>query len=204
MATKQPNASRSLNENSIEIPTSPVPVTGSLKGKITATDLESGITMIRVGLKEESMQELKFAADTKIIEDFEVNPLDFPKVEQKESDNTESGTLTVEVTNGVGLSTKKTKRITFVRRGKAVSMKEEPKKPGSIKVTFSIAAEFTVSVSGPDGYMDEKSGVSPVVFENVPAGTCAVKWKPKQGTAGSGANSSVTVRSGRITTIKGN
>lgn len=193
-----------LNENSIEIPTSPVPVTGTLKGKITAKDLESGVTRIRVGLKEESMQELKFAAVTEISEDFELNPLDFPKVEQKESDNTESGTLTVEVTNGVELTTKKTKRITFVRRGKAVAMKEEPKKPGSIKVTFSIAAEFTVSVSGPDGYMDEKSGVSPVVFENVPAGTCAVKWKPKQGTAGSGANSSVTVRSGRTTTIKGN
>lgn len=193
-----------LNENSIEIKQSPVLVTGSLKGKITVTDPESGITRIRVGLKEESMQDLKLKPDTKIIEEFELNSLDFPKIEQKESDNTESGTLIVEVTNGVGLSTKKTKRIAFVRRGKAIAMKEEPKKPGSIKVTFSIAAEFTVSVSGPDGYMDEKSGMSPVVFEDVPEGVCSVRWKPKQGTAGSGANSSVMVRSGRMTPVKGN
>ena len=194
-----------LTGNDIELKSSSTLVTGTMMGQITVRDPESMVTRIRVGLKEDLMQELKFTPDGNVVEDFELDASQgFPKLEQKETKTEDYGTLIVEVFNAAGIPNKQTKQIKFHLPGKAVAMKAEPKPPGSIKVTFSSSAEFTVTVSGPDGYMDEKTGPSPVVLDNVPVGKCSVKWKPKLGTAGSGANPAVVVRSGKTTPVSGN
>ena len=194
-----------LTANDIELKSPSTLVTGKLMGKITASDPESMVTRILVGLDDKLMKELKFKPDGNVVADFELDRSSgFPKLEQKESKTEDYGTLIVEVFNAAGISNRQTKQVKFHLPGKAIPMKEEPKPPGSIKVTFSSSAEFTVTVSGPDGYMDEKTGPSPVVLDNVPVGKCSVKWKPKLGTAGSGANPAVVVRSGKTTPVSGN
>ena len=196
-----------LDAGSIELESSPTLVTGMLKGKISAQDPESLITKIRYGLKEDLMQEFMIDPPNESVEEiFELeNSLGFPEIEQSKNRAEGVGTLTVEVFNGAGLPPRKqTKQIKFYRPGTASMMKAEPKPPGSIKVTFSSSSEFIVTVSGPDGYSKESAGASSVAFDDVPAGKCSVKWKPKQGSAGGGGPVSVVVSSGKTTSIAGN
>jgi hypothetical protein len=169
-----------------------------MKGRIIVEDSESFVTGIRYGLNSDSMKELTFSPAARIEEDFELEPSEgYPKLEQGEKTTEGTGKLTVVAVNGAGLPTPPTiVDIKFIRPGKPVPMKVEPKPPGSIKVTFSIKAEFIVTVTGPNGYPDEKEGPSPLMFDNVPAGSYSVKWKPKLGTAPAGVTS-VVVESGR-------
>jgi hypothetical protein len=193
-----------LENTSIKLDASPTPVTDKMKGRIIVEDSESFVTGIRYGLNSDSMKELTFSPAARIEEDFELEPSEgYPKLEQGEKTTEGTGKLTVVAVNGAGLPTPPTiVDIKFIRPGKPVPMKVEPKPPGSIKVTFSIKADFIVTVTGPNGYPVEKEGPSPLMFDNVPAGSYSVKWMPKLGTAPAGVRS-VVVESGKTSTISG-
>ena len=181
-------------------------VTEPLTGKVTVQDPESGISAIRVGLKESLMESLDFIpGNSEVSARFKLDPSrGFPKLEQLEKDNEDYVDLIVEAKNGAGLKETTTQRVRFVLPGKPAKMAPAP--PGSLEVTFSSSAEFDVSVTGPNGITQKKIkqvADRSVTFAQLEPGTYQVRWKPVTGSAGSGSIAR-NVKSGDSVQVKAN
>ncbi len=177
-------------------------VTEVLRGTIVVTDEESGVKAIRVGLLPDMLEPLTITPGTKVQAEFELDAAKgFPPLLQKETDNALDVSLYIEAENLAGKTTPIKKSVTIYLPGKAGKMEDAP--PGGIEVTFNSGTAYVVSVKGPKGKLEPKTGVGSVVFAGLPVGEYDVEWKTDGQGKNAGSQKKVKVSSDKTTTVVG-
>ena len=177
-----------------------------LRGTIVVTDAESGVKAIRVGLVPDMLEPLTIiAGKNEVTARFELDTskVEFLKaLEQKEIDNPQAVTLFIEADNFAGTKQPPFKKtVTIYLPGKAGPMKELP--PGGIEVKFNSITAYVVSLNGPKGKLEPKSGVGSIVFVGLPVGEYDVEWKTEGAGQYSGFKKKVKVSSDKTETVVG-
>ena len=188
-----------IDERNTTVP-SRVWVTDNLSGKVSASDIESGISSIEVGLAEADLRPLRISNSLSDSGAFLLKPTSegFPKIQQTNQHEEAEGTLFVKVTNKAGLVTTVEKRITFVSKPLAMAETESsPAKPGTVSFTWKTKTPYTVSLVGKNGFKIVATGTGSVEFADVPPGSYNLEWNT--GLATGNGSMPVTVESGKTT-----
>lgn len=180
-----------------------VSVSQDLTGSIAASDRESNVVGIRVGMSEDKLRpvDIEFGASTGGEFTIRVAEKSFPQITRTDQTEYAVADLIVEVTNGAGL--KKTIRKSLKFEAAALPMKvveKGPAKPGKVVFVWPTKTKYTVTLTGPDGGPQKAVGEGSVEFANLPPGKYRLKWD-----AGFGPrdhSGSITVQSGKTTTVE--
>lgn len=182
---------------------SEISVTQDLKGTITASDLESDVIGIRIGMSEDKLSPVRIDQGAETSGEFTIRAAEksFPVIRRSEQTEYADADLIAEITNGAGLKTLIKKRLTF--SAAALPMKKaaaQPAKPGSVIFIWPTQTKYKVTLEGPKAFKKVLSGSGSVEFADVPPGKYRLKWD-----AGFGPRDhpgSLSVRSGQTTSVE--
>lgn len=190
-----------INQDDIKTQ-SPISVTNDLQGTIVASDPESDVIGIRVGMSADKLSPVRIDQGSTTGGEFTIRVAEksFPQITRSNQMEYADADLFAEVTNGAGLTTLIKKRLTF--SAAALPMKKattEPAEPGSVVFSWTTKTDYKVTLSGPNGFRKVQSGSGSVEFPEVPPGKYTISWDTGFST-GKGSKS-VTVRSGKTAAV---
>ena len=177
-------------------------MTNDLQGTIVASDPESDVIGIRVGMSADKLSPVRIDQGSTTGGEFTIRVAEksFPQITRSNQMEYADADLFAEVTNGAGLTTLIKKRLTF--SAAALPMKKattEPAEPGSVVFSWTTKTDYKVTLSGPNGFRKVQSGSGSVEFPEVPPGKYTISWDTGFST-GKGSKS-VTVRSGKTAAV---